>query len=221
MDSPIPFPAENLTTVDSPNPFPSENLANITTREAKHHVVMLPFMAQGHIIPLLELAKLLAKRTGFAITIASTPLNIRSLRPKIESAGPALDIRLAELPFSSDAHGLPPHTENTDSLPYHLFLRLYEASEHLEPHFERLIRHITQEDGGRLPLCIISDMFLGWTLDVGNRLGIPRIQFCTVHHQRLAACYTGSISTPPIFKKGHGIRSLDLVPQSPNISQFA
>jgi len=164
--------------MDSPTPFPNENLTT-TTREFKHHVVMFPFMGQGHIIPFLELAKLLAKRTGFAITIANTPLNIRSLRPKIESAGAGLDIRLAELPFSSAAHGLPPQTENTDSLPRHLFLLLLEASEHLEPHFERLIRRISQEEGGRLPLCIISDMFSGWTLDVGNRLGIPRIQFLT------------------------------------------
>jgi hypothetical protein len=166
--------------MDSPTPFPVENLTTTTTREFKHHVVMFPFMAQGHIIPFLELAKLLAKRTGFAITIANTPLNIRSLKPKIDSAGPGLDIRLAELPFSSRQprssssdrkHGLPP-------LPS--FPPSPEASEHLEPHFERLIRRICQEDGGRLPLCIISDMFLGWTLDVGNRLGIPRIQFCTV-----------------------------------------
>jgi len=164
--------------MDSPTPFPNENLTT-TTREFKHHVVMFPFMGQGHIIPFLELAKLLAKRTGFAITIANTPLNIRSLRPKIKSAGAGLDIRLAELPFSSAAHGLPPQTENTDSLPRHLFLLLLEASEHLEPHFERLIRRISQEEGGRLPLCIISDMFSGWTLDVGNRLGIPRIQFLT------------------------------------------
>ena len=130
MDSPIPFPAENSRTI-------------ITTTEAKHHVVMLPFMAQGHIIPFLELSKLLAKRTGFSITIASTPLYILSLQPKIESAGPTLDICLAELPFFNATHGLPPHTENLDSLPYHLFIRLMEASELLEPHFESLIRHIT------------------------------------------------------------------------------
>lgn len=119
------------------------------------------------------------KRTGFSITIANTPLNIRSLRPKIKSVGPPQHIRLAYLPFSNDAHGLPPHTENMDSLPYQLFLCLYEASEHLEPHFECLIYHINQEYGGSLTLCIINDMLLGWMLDVGNRLVIPRIQFCT------------------------------------------
>nr|ABR17691.1 unknown [Picea sitchensis] len=163
----------------STTPFPAEKLTTATTREFKHHLVMFPFMAQGHIIPFLELAKLLAKRTGFAITIANTPLNIRNLKPKIDSTGAGLDIRLAELPFSAASHGLPPQAENTDSLPYHLIIRLMEASEHLEPHFERLLRRICQEDGGRLPLCIISDMFFGWTQDVGHRLGIPRIQFCT------------------------------------------
>lgn len=165
--------------MDSAALSPAENFSRSTNRELKHHVVMFPFMAQGHIIPFLELARLLAKRTGFTITIVNTPLNIKRLRPEIDSTGDGLDIRLAELPFSAADHGLPPQTENTDSLPYHLIIRLMEASDHLEPHFESLISRISQEDGGRLPLCIISDMFLGWTLDVGNRLGIPRIQFCT------------------------------------------
>uniref|UniRef100_A0A0D6QV89 Glycosyltransferase n=1 Tax=Araucaria cunninghamii TaxID=56994 RepID=A0A0D6QV89_ARACU len=149
--------------------------------EMKQRVVMFPFMAQGHIIPFLDLSKLIAARSGFTITIVNTPLNIQSLQPKIKSArqaNPALDIRLAELPFSAPDHGLPPCCENTESLPPHLILTLLEASEHLQPHFERLIHQICQEDG-RPPLSIISDMFLGWTLDVADMFGIPRILFCT------------------------------------------
>eukprot|EP01018_Ginkgo_biloba_P020562 Gb_16494 [translate_table: standard] len=149
---------------------------------SRHHVVMFPYMAQGHIIPFLELSKFIARRSGFTITILNTPLNIRELRPKVEStrqADAALDIRLAELPFCGTDHGLPPHTENTDSLEdYQNLLCLFEASEHLRPHFEQFLRQISEQEG-RPPLCIISDMFLGWTLDVADEFRIPRIQFCT------------------------------------------
>ncbi|GLJ06410.1 hypothetical protein SUGI_0038460 [Cryptomeria japonica] len=147
----------------------------------KSHVVMFPFMAQGHIIPFLQLSKLLAARTGFTITIVSTPLNVQALTPTIQSArekDSALDIRLAELPFCSADHGLPPRSESTDSLPYAQVLTLMEAAEYLQPHLENLIRRICTEDGCA-PLCIISDMFLGWTKDVADIFGIPRIFFLT------------------------------------------
>ncbi|GLJ06382.1 hypothetical protein SUGI_0037730 [Cryptomeria japonica] len=147
----------------------------------KRHVVMFPFMAQGHIIPFLQLSYLLAARTRFTITIVSTPLNVQALTPTIQSARQKdsfLDIRLAELPFSSADHGLPPRTENTDSLALPQFLNLMEATEKLQPHFENLIRRMCAEDGCA-PLCIISDMFLGWTLDVADMFAIPRICFLT------------------------------------------
>ncbi|ERM97811.1 hypothetical protein AMTR_s00479p00008910 [Amborella trichopoda] len=53
------------------------------------------------------------------------------LNPK---AAGAVDV--AELPFSSADHGLPLDAENTDALPYHLIIRLFEACETLEPAFE-------------------------------------------------------------------------------------
>ncbi|GLJ06381.1 hypothetical protein SUGI_0037690 [Cryptomeria japonica] len=149
--------------------------------QKRHHVVMFPFMAQGHIIPFLQLSYLLAARTRFTITIVSTPRNVQTLTPTIQSArqkDSSLDIRLAELPFSSADHGLPPRTENTDSLALPQFLTLMEAAEKLQPHFENLIRKICAEDGCT-PLCIISDMFLGWTLDVADMFAIPRICFFT------------------------------------------
>eukprot|EP01018_Ginkgo_biloba_P006770 Gb_26138 [translate_table: standard] len=145
------------------------------------HLVMFPYMAQGHIIPFIELSKLLASRGGFTITIVNTPLNIRRLQSKIallRLQAENLDIRLAELPFASTGHGLPPNTESTESLPHSLFLPLLQASQQLEQPFQQLVQDIGRKKG-LLPACIISDMFLGWTLDVANRLGMPRLMFCT------------------------------------------
>ncbi|KAK9932702.1 hypothetical protein M0R45_019927 [Rubus argutus] len=46
----------------------------------QEHIVMLPFLALGHLIPFLALAKQIQHRTGFRITIATTPLNAQYLR---------------------------------------------------------------------------------------------------------------------------------------------
>ncbi|RVW82557.1 UDP-glycosyltransferase 92A1 [Vitis vinifera] len=118
----------------------------------QEHIVMLPFMAQGHIIPFLALAKQVQQRTGFTITIANTPLNIQYLRTTIsttsdDSSRPC--IRLAELPFCSSDHGLPPNTENTEAL------------------------------SRQAPLCIISDVFFGWATEVAKSLGTSNVTFTT------------------------------------------
>ncbi|XWS58951.1 hypothetical protein CRYUN_Cryun08bG0078300 [Craigia yunnanensis] len=87
---------------------------------SNEHIVMLPMVAHGHLIPFLELARKIHQRTRFNITIATTPLNIQYLRSttiykdsspttEVDSSG----IHLVELiPFGSvvDQSKLP----NTD-----------------------------------------------------------------------------------------------------------
>eukprot|EP01018_Ginkgo_biloba_P020565 Gb_34096 [translate_table: standard] len=145
------------------------------------HVVLLPLMAQGHVIPFFELAKLLAKRASFIITIVNSPSNVRRLEPVVASAckEESLDIRLEELPFPKGIQGVPAGVENTDSLPYNLMFKLVQACERLEKPFEQLLQRLSDKHGRR-PTCIISDLFFGWTLDVANRLGIPRVTFNTI-----------------------------------------
>ncbi|GFS34695.1 hypothetical protein Acr_00g0035390 [Actinidia rufa] len=50
-------------------------------------------------------------------------------------------------------------------------IRLFSAAEKLESPFKRLIMVITERNG-YAPVCIISDMFLGWTEKVARELGI-------------------------------------------------
>ncbi|KAF8403868.1 hypothetical protein HHK36_011974 [Tetracentron sinense] len=137
--------------------------------ERKENVVMFPFMAQGHLIPFLALAVQIEQRRGYTVTIVNTPLNITKLR---SSLPPNTTIRFLELPFCSADHGLPPDSENTDVLPYPLIVRLMEATLSLEPSFKRLISDITHQQQGYPPLCIIADMFFGWTIDIAKEFGI-------------------------------------------------
>ncbi|KAL5766710.1 hypothetical protein ACOSP7_017327 [Xanthoceras sorbifolium] len=126
--------------------------------ERKESIVMFPFMAQGHIIPFLALALQLEKTNKYIITFVNTPNNINKLR---SSLPPNSSINLLEIPFNSSDHNLPPHTENTDSIPYTSVFTLFQASLSLKPHFRTLVSHlVTEQNGQRKPLCIIADMFL-------------------------------------------------------------
>ncbi|BBG93522.1 UDP-Glycosyltransferase superfamily protein [Prunus dulcis] len=142
------------------------------------HIVMLPFMAQGHLIPFLALAKQIQQRTNFTITIASTPLNIQSLQSTIATSSNNNTIHLAELPFCSTDHGLPQNTETTENLPLNKLVNLFAASLSLEAPARRLISGIIETEG-RPPLCVISDVFFGWANDVADSLGTVNVSFTT------------------------------------------
>nr|POE71011.1 udp-glycosyltransferase 92a1 [Quercus suber] len=153
--------------------------------KTREYIVMLPFLAQGHLIPFLALARQIHQRTGFTITIANTPLNIKYLRSTIFShdlhSNPSSDsnfIHLAELPFCSTQHGLPPNTENTENLSLKDIATLCHASMTLEAPFHSLVRDITDKEG-KPPLCIISDVFFGWAVNVAHSIGCASITFTT------------------------------------------
>ncbi|KAM7523831.1 hypothetical protein LguiA_013733 [Lonicera macranthoides] len=81
---------------------------------SKLHVVMFPWLAFGHIIPFLELSKLIAQK-GHKISFISTPNNINRL-PKIPSnLKPNIDFIKIPLP---QVENLPENAESTSDLPY-------------------------------------------------------------------------------------------------------
>ncbi|KAI8538331.1 hypothetical protein RHMOL_Rhmol09G0094300 [Rhododendron molle] len=117
---------------------------------AVEHIVMLPFMAHGHLIPFIALGRQIHQTTNFTITIATTPLNTAYLRSAV-SSDPTLShsprLRLAALPFNSSDHNLPPNTENTESLPLNQIINLFHSSAALEPPSHRLVADIAAQEG--------------------------------------------------------------------------
>ncbi|KAI3522882.1 hypothetical protein L1887_00934 [Cichorium endivia] len=137
------------------------------------HVVMFPLMAQGHIVPMVDIARILALR-GARVTIVTTPLMASRFRPVIARANEAkLKIKLHELQLQLAEVGLPEGCESFDTLPSpESFIKLFAAINLLVQPAEDLLRGLYPR-----PSCIISDLFFPWTGDLAQRLNIPRLVF--------------------------------------------
>nr|ABR17572.1 unknown [Picea sitchensis] len=147
--------------------------------ESKPHVVAVPFMGQGHLIPFMELAKLLASQ-GLTVSYITTPGNAKRLEPQFQ--GSNLDIRLVTLPMPS-VEGLPPGVESSDNVPYNFFEKLVDSSHKLAGPFEEwLEQQMSAKEIPHYPpaiSCIIGDMTTGWIHRSGDKFGIPIVVFYT------------------------------------------
>ncbi|XP_039781470.1 UDP-glycosyltransferase 92A1-like [Panicum virgatum] len=169
-----------------------------------HHLLLFPFLAQGHLIPFLNLARRLeslAQRRGsgqrrLVVTIVSTPRNVAGLRLSVP---PGSSIGFAELPFSPSDHGLPPDAESTDAVPLRSFPSFYFATELLRPPFEELVAELAGREG-RQNVCVLADIFLGWTAESARALGVQHRVFLT--SGAYASAVTFSIwLRPPAFPR--------------------
>ncbi|GLJ05285.1 hypothetical protein SUGI_0015290 [Cryptomeria japonica] len=133
------------------------------------HIVMFPWLAQGHILPCIELSKRLLDQTNIKISIISTPLNIAQI--KLFFKEKELNLNLLELQLPC-VDGLPPGMENTSNLPTHLTLPFHNAVKELQKPLEILLGQIA-------PDIVIFDHVLCWISKVTLKLKIKSIVFFT------------------------------------------
>ncbi|GJM98921.1 hypothetical protein PR202_ga15973 [Eleusine coracana subsp. coracana] len=76
------------------------------------HVVIFPFMAKSHAIPLIHLAHLLRRRRLATVTFFTTPGNAAFLRAALSGADDG--VAVVELPFIKDQQ---PAAESVEALP--------------------------------------------------------------------------------------------------------
>ncbi|XP_043697867.1 scopoletin glucosyltransferase-like [Telopea speciosissima] len=134
-------------------------------------MLFLPFLTPGHMLPMVNMARLLAAR-GVKATIVTTPSNASLFRSAIdEDTHSGLKIRFHILRFPSSEVGLPQGVENFYSInSLEMAQKLYLAVTMLQQPIEQLIRELR-------PQCIVSDMFFPWTSNLAAELGIPRLFF--------------------------------------------
>ncbi|KAK7301194.1 hypothetical protein RJT34_12055 [Clitoria ternatea] len=157
----------------------------------KPHAVCIPYPAQGHINPMLKLAKLLNFK-GFHITFVNTEYNHKRL---LKSRGPDSLNGLPSFRFETIPDGLPePEIEATQDIP-----SLSDSiSKNCLPHFRNLL-HKLNNDPHALPVsCIVSDGVMSFTLDAAQELGIPEVIFWTT-----SACgFMCYLQYRQLFQKG-------------------
>ncbi|KAL6192933.1 hypothetical protein ACLB2K_034019 [Fragaria x ananassa] len=161
------------------------------------HILVYPYPAQGHMLPLLDLTNQLALR-HLTITIIITPKNLPTLTPLLSSHP---SIQTLVLPFPSHPK-IPPGVENVKDLGTHGNLSVINALANLhDPIIQWFNAHPNP------PVALISDFFLGYTLRLADHLKIPRITFFS------SGAYLASIHE-------YCWRNLDLVQSSSNVIDF-
>ncbi|XP_072992700.1 uncharacterized protein [Typha latifolia] len=139
------------------------------------HVFFLPFLAPGHMIPMVDLACLLAGR-GVKSTVVTTAANIPLIRPTIQLTNSSLPsrfhpIQILLLPFPSSESGIPEGQENLLAFPAPTITpEIDYAIDLLQEPFSALLYD-------HRPDCVVSDIFYTWSAAAAHALDIPRLVF--------------------------------------------
>ncbi|XP_054809890.1 7-deoxyloganetin glucosyltransferase-like [Prosopis cineraria] len=164
-------------------------MGSLATSE-KPHVVCIPYPAQGHINPMLKLAKLLHFH-GFHITFVNTEFNHKRL---LKSRGPDSLNGLSSFCFETIPDGLTDSDEvvvdATQDIP-----SLCESTRRtcLAP-FRNLLNKLNNSPDVPPVTAIVSDGVMSFTVAAADELSIPEVLFwttsacgflCYVHYRQL------------------------------------
>ncbi|XP_043687195.1 7-deoxyloganetin glucosyltransferase-like [Telopea speciosissima] len=162
--------------------------------EKKPHVVCMPFPVQGHINPMLKVAKLLHHR-GFHISFVNTEFNHKRL---LKSRGPDSLKGLPDFQFHTIPDGLPPpdiDIDATQSIP----ALCHSTSTTCLISFRNLLSKLNSSTPDIPPVtCIVSDGVMSFTLQAAEEIGVPEVLFWTT-----SACgFLAYMHYPHLMERG-------------------
>ncbi|KAK4264928.1 hypothetical protein QN277_026043 [Acacia crassicarpa] len=143
----------------------------------KPHAVCVPYSAQGHVSPFMQLVKLLHWK-GFTITMVDTESYharlVRSLGPDFAKGLPGFRIETIPdgLPQSDRMDLNPDVSELSDALRKNCSAPFKEL-------VKRMQSSAAEGEGFGAVRCIISDGLMSFAIEVAEELGIPEAQFWT------------------------------------------
>ncbi|KAK1557021.1 hypothetical protein Q3G72_016305 [Acer saccharum] len=186
----------------------------------KPHAVCIPYPAQGHINPMLKVAKLLHSK-GFHITFVHTEYNHKRL---LKSRGPNSLDGLPDFAFETIPDGLPPtDADATQDIP-----SLCESTSKtcLAP-LRHLLSKLNNSSVGIPPVtCVVSDGVMSFTLEATEEIGIPNVLFWTtsacgflgyVHYANLIAKGLTPLKDERCITNGYLDTIIDWIPGMKNI----
>ncbi|CAA7019799.1 unnamed protein product [Microthlaspi erraticum] len=154
----------------------------------KLHVAMFPWLAFGHMLPHLELSKLMAQK-GHKVSFISTPRNIDRLLPRLpENLSSAINFVRLPLPRGKDSK-LPEDCEATTDVPFELLPYLNIA-------FDGLKAPVTEFLESSKPDWILQDVAAYWLPPISRRLGIK-----TGFFSAFSGATLGTLLKPPGFEE--------------------
>ncbi|KAJ9147536.1 hypothetical protein P3X46_029686 [Hevea brasiliensis] len=149
------------------------------------HILVIPYPAQGHVIPLMELSKCLAKY-GFRITFLITEYYHQLI--KNTSKGNIGDqIQLVSVPDGIQSS----EDKNKPGKSSEAILRVMPGK------VEELIEEINSSGSDKIS-CILADQSFGWALEIAEKRGIRRAAFCPAAAAQLVLGF----SIPKLIEDG-------------------
>jgi hypothetical protein len=157
----------------------------------KPHVVLVPFPAQGHVNPFMQLAKLL-RCNGFHITFVNTEFNHKRL---VKSLGADFVKGLPDFQFETIPDGLPESDKDaTQDIP----MLCDSTRKNCYAPFKELVIKLNTSSPHIPVTCIIADGNYDFAGRVGKDLGIREIQLWTA-----STCgFVGYLQFEELVKRG-------------------
>ncbi|XP_052200651.1 7-deoxyloganetin glucosyltransferase-like [Diospyros lotus] len=157
----------------------------------KPHVVCVPYPAQGHINPMLNLAKVLYSG-GFHITFVHSEFNHRRL---LKSRGAASLAGLPAFRFETIPDGLP---ETVAEATQHIPTLSESTRRTCLPPLKRLLGKLNSSADVPVVSCIVTDGGMTFSLDAAEELGVPGVIPWTTS----AYGFMGYAHYPSLIQKG-------------------
>jgi hypothetical protein len=147
---------------------------------AQPHIVVIPWPAISHMIPLLDIGCLLAAH-GAPVTIITSPASAQIVRSRMDRAGQggaASTITVATVPFPAAEAGLLEGCERLDQVPSPAMVpNFFDANmlfgEAVAEHCRSLAATATHR-----PSCVVAGMCNTWAHGLARELGAP----CFIFH---------------------------------------
>ncbi|QCE02703.1 UDP-glucose flavonoid 3-O-glucosyltransferase 7-like [Vigna unguiculata] len=152
-------------------------------------IYFLPFFAQGHQIPLVQLARLVASR-GQHVTIVTTPGNAELFQKTIDDdIASGHHIRVHLIKFPNTRVGLPEGVENLVSATTSTTAaKIHMAAHFIQPQIEAVLKESP-------PDVFIPDILFTWSKNLSKTLQIPRLVFNPI--SIFDVCMIQAIKTHP------------------------
>ncbi|KAK9054035.1 hypothetical protein SSX86_025111 [Deinandra increscens subsp. villosa] len=133
------------------------------------HVLVIPYPAQGHVIPLMEASRCFTTN-GLKVTFVNTDFTHKQV---INScSGPGIDGPSDLLQMVSIPDGMEPCDNRND------FGKLTKTMFQFMPtKLEELLNDISKNDDEKIT-CIVADYCMGWVAKVARKMGIRLAVFC-------------------------------------------